>query len=285
MSRPAGGPAAPAAGGPAAPVPRGQRLAWYTAAALSAVLVVAAAGWQVRADIGARTSTVTGGSAGRAVTAVEVVGGEADVTVTPRGDQEVGYRAALTWTFEEPSVEESWLGDTLKLSPRCPGEQAGVAIGTGCSVRLAVTVPAGVPVRVSGSSGRVTVSGLAGAVDADMGSGNLVLADLRGPLRARVGSGTLRATGLTAPDADVRADAGHAEVTFAAPPDRVTGHVGAGRLEIGLPTATRYRVSCRAGAGRCETGDALRDPSATRVLDLEAGAGHASAGYRRASAS
>ncbi|MFJ8164320.1 hypothetical protein ACIRBY_25820 [Streptomyces sp. NPDC096136] len=266
--------------GSAAPAGTALRLAWYTAAALSAVLVVAAAGWQVGADTGAQTSTVVRDSAGRSVTALEVDGGEADVTITPRGDRTVGYRAEMTWSFGKPDVEESWLGDTLRLTPRCPGDGIGVTSGVGCSVSLQVTVPAGVPVKVSGGSGRVTVSGLDGSVDADMGSGGLVLADLRGPLRARVASGTLRATGLTAPQADVRADTGSADVAFAAPPDRVTGRVGAGRLEITLPTATRYRVTCRAGAGRCEAEDTLRDPAATRTLDLEAGAGRAGAGLR-----
>ncbi|MFH7598894.1 hypothetical protein WDV06_27935 [Streptomyces racemochromogenes] len=274
MSHPTG-PGRPSA--PAAPDLRVQRLAWYTAAALSAVLVVVAAGWQVRVNAGARAATVTGGSAGRTVSALEVVGGEADVTITPGGDGAVAYRAEMSWTFRKPDVEESWLGDTLKLVPRCPGDELGISDDVGCSVGLAVTVPSGIPVRVSGGSGRVTVSGLAGTVDADMGSGGLVLADLRGPVRARVGSGTLRATGLTGLQADVRADSGHAQVSFAAPPDRVTGHVGAGRLEVTLPTATRYRVSCRAGAGRCETEEALRDPAAARTLDLEAEAGHAGA--------
>ncbi|RKT03012.1 hypothetical protein BX286_0932 [Streptomyces sp. 3211.6] len=269
--------------GPAAGAGSGPRLAWYTAAALSAVLVVAAAGWQVRADVGAQSATVTGGSAGRTVGALEVVGGESDVTITPRGDGAVGYRADMTWSWSKPAVEESWLGDTLKLTPRCPEGDFGITSGTGCSVRLAVTVPTGMPVRVSGGSGRVTVSGLAGTVDADMGSGALVLAALRGPLRARVGSGTLDASGLAVAQADVRADSGHAKLAFAAPPDRVAGHVGAGRLEITLPTATRYRVTCRAGAGRCETEDALRDPSAGRILDLDAEAGHASAVSRAAS--
>ncbi|MFF4580479.1 hypothetical protein [Streptomyces sp. NPDC001389] len=266
--------------GSAAPAGRAPRLAWYTAAVLSAVLVVAAAGWQVGVNTGAQTSTVVRDSAGRSVTALEVDGGEADVTITPGGDRTVGYRADLTWSLRKPDIEESWLGDTLRLAPRCPGTEIGITGGIGCSVSLQVTVPAGIPVKVSGGSGRVTVSGLDGAVDADMGSGGLVLADLRGPLRARVGSGTLRATGLTAPQADVRADAGSADVAFAAPPDRVTGRVGAGRLEITLPTATRYRVTCRAGAGRCDTEDALRDPAATRTLDLEAGAGRAGAGFR-----
>ncbi|MFJ3879070.1 hypothetical protein ACIPW5_16560 [Streptomyces sp. NPDC090077] len=263
---------APAGGGP--------RLAWYTAAALSAALVVAAAAWQVGSGAGVRTGTAVGGSGGRPVTAVEVVAGSADVAVTPRGDGRVGYRADLTWSLEEPEVEESWLGDTLRLTPHCPGGSVTAAAGLGCSVRLAVTVPAGVPLKVSGGTGRISVSGMAATVDAETGPGTLVLADLRGPLRARVGDGTLRATGLTVPQADIRAGAGRAEARFAAPPEQVTARAGAGRLELVLPPDTRYRVGCRAGTGRCEVQDGLDDPSAGRSLDLAVDMGHATASYR-----
>ncbi|RST01098.1 hypothetical protein EF910_29350 [Streptomyces sp. WAC07149] len=258
----------------------GQRLAWYTAAALSAALVVSAAAWQAGTGTGVRTGTAVGGSGGRTVTAVEVVAGPSDVSVTPRGDAQVGYRADLAWSFRRPEVEESWLGDTLKLTPHCPDGSPGFAAGAGCSVRLAVTVPAGVPLKVSGGSGRISVSGMAAAVDAETGAGTLVLADLRGPLRARVGDGTLRATGLTVPQADIRAGAGRADARFAAPPEQVTARAGAGRLDIVLPTDTRYRVSCRAGLGRCEAADALNDPAAARALDIAVDVGHATASYR-----
>ncbi|WP_405982318.1 hypothetical protein [Streptomyces sp. NBC_00158] len=259
---------------------RGPRLAWYTAAALSAALVVTAAAWQAGTGAGVRRGTATGGSGGRAVTAVEVVAGSSDVSVTPRGDAQVGYRADLTWSFREPEVEESWLGDTLRLTPHCPGGSFTVTAGPGCSVRLAVTVPAGVPLKVTGGSGRISVSGLAGAVDAETGVGHLDLADLRGPLRARVGDGTLRATGLTVPQADIRAGAGRADARFAAPPERVTARAGAGRLELVLPPDTRYRVDCRAGLGRCEADGALNDPTSARALDIAVEAGHATASYR-----
>ncbi|MEU3726807.1 hypothetical protein [Streptomyces sp. NPDC031705] len=268
----------PAAGG------RRQRLAWYTAAALSSVLVLVAAAWQVGTDSGLRSRTVDGGSGGRAVAAVEVVAGASEVSITPRGDRQVGYRADFAWLFEEPAVEESWLGDTLKLTPHCPRDALTLSAGPGCSVRLAVTVPAGIPVRVSGGSGRISVSGLAGTVDAETGSGTLALADLRGPLRARVGSGTLRATGLTVPQADIRAGSGRADARFAAPPEHVTARAGAGRLDLALPPGTRYRVTQRAGPGHCEVEDALDDPSAARTLDIAADSGRAGAAYRPAGA-
>lgn len=53
----------------------------------------------------------------------------------------------------------------------------------------------------------------------------------------------------------------------------------AGRLDLTLPTDTRYRATCRVGMGRCEVADTLRDPSSPRTLDLSAGSGRALAGY------
>ncbi|MGO4461495.1 hypothetical protein AB4039_30005 [Streptomyces sp. M-16] len=259
---------------------RGHRRAWYCAAVLGAVLVLLPAGRQVWGKAGGHTGVLEGDSAGRRVTAVEIVAGAANVDVTPRGDQEIGYRADVRWSFGPPVIDESWLGDTLKLTPRCPGDTVAVADEAGCSVRLAVTVPTGVPVKVSGTSGRISVSGLEGTVDADVQSGSMALSGLRGPLRANVDSGSLHAVGLASRQVDVRAGAGRADVRFVTPPDRITARAGSGRLDLTLPTATRYHVTSHVGWGRCEVDDTLRDPSAPRTLDLSADSGTATAGHR-----
>ncbi|WP_371680260.1 hypothetical protein [Streptomyces sp. NBC_01276] len=258
----------------------GHRGAWYCAAVLGAVLVLLPAGWQVWAKTSGHTGVLEGDSAGRTVTAVEIFAGAANVDITPRGDREIGYRADVRWSFGPPVIDESWLGDTLKLTPRCPGDTVTVADEAGCSVRLAVTVPTGVPVKVSGTSGRIGVSGLEGTVDADVQSGSLNLSGLRGPLRANVDSGSLHAVGLASRQVDVRAGAGRADVRFVAPPDRITARAGSGRLDLTLPEATRYRVTGHVGSGRCEVDHTLRDPSAPRTLDLSADSGTATAGHR-----
>ncbi|MFB7182948.1 hypothetical protein ACFCYI_35210 [Streptomyces sp. NPDC056257] len=262
-----------------APDRPGQRLAWTVAALLSALLVVAPATWQVWSYATARSGTLSGGSGGRPVTALEIVGGDADVTVSPRGDGQVGYRATIGWSLKAPTIEESWLGDTLRLTPHCPGEEFLPTLDAGCSVQLGVTVPEGIPVKVTAGSGRVLLSGLGGAVDAEVDSGRVDLAGLRGALRAKVGSGSLRATGLTGTQTEIRVGSGRAEAVFVTPPDHVNARVGSGRLALTVPAATRFRVRCEAGAGRCEVPDDMRDAGSSRRLDLEAGVGRAVAGY------
>ncbi|MEU9028860.1 hypothetical protein AB0D46_15265 [Streptomyces sp. NPDC048383] len=145
-------------------------------------------------------------------------------------------------------------------------------------MELNVTVPRDVPVQVSAGSGRVSLSGLDGAVDADVTSGALTLAGLRGPLRAAVGSGMLRATALGSARAEIRTGSGRAEVEFPVPPERVTGCAGSGRLDITVPAASRFRIECRSNAGRCETDAALADPASPHSLDLTAGSGRVHAG-------
>ncbi|MGW0749041.1 hypothetical protein [Streptomyces sp. NPDC002587] len=220
-----------------------------------------------------------GGSGGRPVTALQIVGGDSDVTVTPRGGQEVGYRAELSWALKAPTIEQSWLGDTLRLTPHCPGAGSWVTTGSGCSVRLQVTVPAGIPVTVTAEGGRVSLSGLGGDVDARVDSGRIDITGLRGDLRAEIGSGHLRAAGLTSAAADIRVGSGSADTAFIAPPDRVTVRVGSGHTALTVPRATRFRVRCEAGAGRCEVPDVLRDPGSARTLDIEAASGSAEASY------
>ncbi|MER5887217.1 hypothetical protein ABT160_25630 [Streptomyces sp. NPDC001941] len=266
---------------PAPPVDRVPRLVWTAVAFLSALLVVTVAGWQAWGTATVRGGVLDGGSGGRPVTALEIVAGDADVTVTPRADREVGYRAETSWSQEEPSVEETWLGDTLRLTPHCPDEDgwASVAPGAGCAVRLAVTVPVDLPVKLTAASGRTAISGLGGNVQVEIDSGQLALTALRGTLRATVGSGRLAATGLTSAQADLTVGSGRAVADFVVPPDRLTARIGSGRAALTVPAATRLRLDCTAGKGRCEVPEGLDDPGSRRTLDLTVDSGRADVGY------
>ncbi|MFB7982282.1 hypothetical protein [Streptomyces vinaceus] len=258
---------------------RPRRTAWIVVAVLSAVLVVAPAARQVWAYASTESGTLSGGSGERPVSAVEIDAGGADVRITPRSDGRVAYEAQARWSVAAPEIEESWLGDTLRLTARCPAVADLVASGFDCSVDLGVTVPAGIPVKVTAGSGTVSVSGLGGSVDAEVGAGTLLLSALRGPLRASIGSGSLDASGLSSAQAEIRAGAGSAVARFAAPPEQVTARAGTGRVRLTVPAATRFRVTARVGAGRLDIAPGMDDPAAPGRLDISADAGRAEAGY------
>ncbi|MFD7262737.1 hypothetical protein [Streptomyces sp. NPDC059874] len=269
--------------GPDAPRPerprRRHRRAWALAALLGALLVLTPVAWQAWSYRAQQSRVLQGGSDGRRVSALEIVSGDAHVTVAPRGDQQVGYRAEVSWSLKAPTIEESWLGDTLRLTSHCPGEGFWIGTGAGCSVQLGITVPADIPVKVTAGSGRVSLSSLGGTVDAEIDSGRLDITGLRGALRAKVGSGRLHGADLTSPQADIRVGSGRAVASFTAPPDQVTGKVDSGRLALTVPVATTFRVTCEVGVGRCEVPDPLREGSSPRTLDLRAGSGRAAASY------
>ncbi|MFB6616688.1 hypothetical protein ACIGFK_33765 [Streptomyces sp. NPDC085524] len=271
--------APPAGTSPAGKPRRRHRRTWTAVALLGALLVLLPAAWQAFSLGAVRSDVLQGGSDGRPVGALEIVGGDADITVTPRGDRQVGYRAEVSWSLTPPSVDTSRLGDALRLTARCPGADSWRVVAAGCTVKLAVTVPAGIPVKVTARSGRVYLAGLGGTVDAEVDAGRIEINGLRGALRAKVDSGRLHAAGLTSPQADVRVGSGSAAVTFLAPPDQVVGKVGSGRLAVIVPVATAFRTTCEAGVGRCEVPDGLRDDAAPRTLDMEAGSGRAQALY------
>ncbi|MFD9302062.1 hypothetical protein ACFWCB_05050 [Streptomyces sp. NPDC060048] len=268
------------AGAATPPRPR-HRLAWILAALLGAVFVALPAAWQAGAYGATRTGTLHGSSEGRPVTALHIEGGGANITVSPRGDEQVGYRAELSWSRARPVIAESWQDGALTLTPRCPDDDSWLTGALSCSILLRVTVPAGLPVTVTAAAGRVDISGLGGAVDARVESGRINLTGLRGTVRARVGSGLLNATVLTSPEAEFHVGSGRAVVGFTTPPDRVRADIGDGRLALTVPEATRFRVTTSTGWGRNEVEPELSDPASARTLELAVGSGRIAAGYPR----
>ncbi|WP_405496978.1 hypothetical protein [Streptomyces sp. NBC_00096] len=266
----------PAAGTPGRPR---HRLAWILAALLGAVFVVLPAALQAGAYGATRTGTLRGGSAGHPVTALHITGADTNITVRPRGDQQVGYRAEIAWSRRKPVIVESWQDGTLTLTPHCPDDDSVLGAALSCSVQLGVTVPAGLPVTVTADSGRVDISGLGGAVDVRVDSGQVRLSAIRGAVRARVGSGRLVATALTSPEFGLAVGSGRAAVDFLAPPGEVTADIGDGRLALTVPEATAFRVTTRTGSGRIDLAPALSDPGAARTLDLGVGSGRVDARY------
>ncbi|MBT2471480.1 DUF4097 family beta strand repeat protein [Streptomyces sp. ISL-66] len=265
----------------AAPPPRPKRrLPWILAALLGAVFVVLPAAWQAGAYGATRTATLHGGSAGHPVSALRIAGGGgANITVRPRGDQQVGYRAEVAWSHEKPVIEESWQDGTLTLTPRCPDEDSWLTGGLSCSVQLGIGVPANLPVTVTATSGRIDIGGLGGPVDARVDSGQVQLTGLRGAVRARAGSGRVVATALTAPEIALVIGSGLATVDFVAPPQKVTADIGSGRLALTVPDATTFRVAQQTGSGRIDLGPGLAEPASPRTLDLTVGSGRVDARY------
>jgi len=206
--------------------------------------------------------------------------GQGDVQVRAGPGPRIQVRGRLAASFTRPALSHQLTPQGLVLNPAC---RAPIGI---CSLKLAVTVPAGPPVTVHTSFGSLTASGLHGtvALSADSGDlrathlagriqlndgfGNITASDLAGATRLVNNSGDITASGLTGDSrlqdsfgnidvaglaaADVVASNNSGDITirFTRVPRRVNVTDSFGNITLVLPPgATSYRVSAHTQFG------------------------------------
>jgi len=211
---------------------------------------------------------------------VRLFTGQGDVQVRAGAVRRVQVRGHLAASFTRPALSHQLTPAGLRLNPSCH-----VPIGI-CSLKLAVTVPAGLPVAVDTSFGNLTASGLHGTVALSANSGDLhashltgsirlgnafggiTASDLAGAIRLVNNSGDITASALTG-DSDFQDSFGNIEVSglaargvmasnnsgditiqFAQVPRRVNVTDSFGNITLVLPPgATTYRVSAHTQFG------------------------------------
>ncbi|MFJ3907728.1 DUF4097 family beta strand repeat-containing protein [Streptomyces vinaceus] len=194
-------------------------------------------------DAEERTATADAAVA-EAVTAVEVKDARSgSVEVVPGTGPGVTVRRTVHYrgdTRPEPGQRVS--GGVLTFTDGCPGP---------CRIDYRLEVPASAAVALASGSGRITVTGVAGA-DLSSSSGDVRADRVTGPLRVRTSSGSVTATALTAPTADLRASSGEARLAFAKPPARVTARSGSGTVTLTVPRAP-YEITAATASGTRDT--------------------------------
>ena len=206
--------------------------------------------------------------------------GQGDVQLRAGPVHRVQVRGRLAASFTRPTFSHQLTPAGLMLSPSCP-----VPIGT-CSLKFAVTVPAGLPVAVDSSFGDLTASGLHGAVALSANSGDLHASHLAGDIRLNNAFGDIAAsdlagtiqlvnnsgditasaltgnsrlqdsfgdidvTGLAAADVVASNNSGDITIQFTRVPRQVSVTDRFGDITLVLPPgATTYRVSARTSFG------------------------------------
>jgi hypothetical protein len=173
-----------------------------------AVIVTGAAGWASGA-VTIFTRQVTN----RVAVSVPVKGGHVSVTAdnadvtfrtsTRTGDQ-IRVRGTLSGSLVRPTFSWQSTAAGLALHSEC-------RVPTGnCSLKYAITAPAGLPIAVTNSSGELNASGLRGTVALSDSSGNLGASDLAGNIQLHDSSGGIRASGLTG---NIRLDNSSGDIT------------------------------------------------------------------------
>lgn len=180
------------------------------------------------------------------VTSLAVSDPTGSVTVTGGDTNGASVTAVTNYTGKEPSVTRTLdASQTLTLGYSTCGD---------CGVSFHVTVPQGANVRVITSTGSVTLSGIKGSVD------------------TQVGTGSVTATGLAGSMNQFHVNTGRIRAAFAVPPAQVNAITGVGSVTIQVPTSTSYEVSASSQLGMTSV-TVPQEKHADHVITAQTGTG------------
>lgn len=157
--------------------------------------------------------------------------------------------------FKRSSEEQQELVDQLENEPPVSLVDGHLKVGHiksrefthNVSISYEIVVPAGTEVKSHTGSGSMTISGVAGPVEAKTGSGSITLTDIGDAVKARSGSGGIRADNI-AGAFEAHTGSGGVRLTQTAPGDvDVTAGSGSAKLH-GVVGA----LHVKAGSGRVE---------------------------------
>jgi len=193
-------------------------------ALLAAFPLLAGCGGLGKLGDGAHNPPTSSFTVSARVTAVVISGGSGSVDVTGSARSTVSVSQQATYTDTPPKATHVLHGTTLTVSYICPTEII-------CSVSYQVQVPRGVAVSVSTGAGAVTLTSLAGT------------------LNARASAGLITADDLRSPVATFKANAGGVVAAFSAPPRSLTATTNVGPIGLTVPGSMDYRINTHTFVG------------------------------------
>jgi hypothetical protein len=207
---------------------RGRRLPRLTGAGVLVVAAVLplAAGCDALGKFGkgthnppAQSFTVSG-----RVTAVVIDGGSGSIDVTGSARCTVSVSQQSSYSDKPPAATHVLRDGTLTVSYTCQAQLS-------CGVSYTVQVPRGVPVTANASAGSVTLTSLAGMVNARASAGLITAVDMRSPV------------------ATFKSNAGGVIATFSVVPRSLTVSTNLGPITLTVPGSAAYRVDTHTVVG------------------------------------
>ncbi|WP_431934090.1 DUF4097 family beta strand repeat-containing protein [Nonomuraea jabiensis] len=182
------------------------------------------------------------------VARLQVKSGAGETVVTETDAGAVRVTETLRWRGDDkPKPEHSVEGNALLVSYDCPSN-----LGS-CSVDYKIEIPKGLAVDLNSGSGDVTLRGLTGELNVNVGSGDLDAADLAGKkVVAEAGSGKV-------------------ELKYTAAPDSAELQTGSGDIVLRVPDGA-YDVKTQVGSGDANV-SVKKDSSSPHKISLKAGSG------------
>ena len=211
-----------------------------------------------------------------AVSRVELDLDDGEITLTPGEAGQVVVERVLEWSDDKPTIEETWVGDTLRITSRCGGSSMGIQ--PHCTVAYTIRVPADVTIDARTVASRIEVRDLSGSLRLLESSGDVSLTNTTGQLWVKTTSGGINASGLRAGQVEVQATSGDVELTFAAAPRQLAATTEARNVTIALPGADPYRVGIETSSGERDI-SVRQDPGAERTIDVRTSNGDVQVRY------
>jgi hypothetical protein len=261
---------------PTANSPRVRR-AWLIGASLVTVPVLLFGATQVASALAheERTEVSEFDAAGlrgvdidNAAGSIRIVGVEDADTVT------VNARISDGWRSTGHDVRRE--GDRLMIEGSCP-----VFLSDWCNVRYTIEVPSDLAVVAAADNGRVTVTDIAGDVEASSDNGRVELARIEGNVALHSDNGSVTATELRrASRAEATSDNGDVRLEFLDPPDDVVARSDNGSIEVVLPdTGELYQVDAHSDNGTVSTGGVGTRPGSDRAITADSDNGDVTITY------
>lgn len=270
--RPSGGPPGRGPGRAASPVIH--RL-WRVGGSLAAVGILGLGTMEAVSQLAHEEETFVREVDGAGLRRVEVDNGAGAVHVVGTEGDDVTIQARVSHGLRATGHSERVVGDRLVLEASCP------LIGSDfCSVTYTLEVPEDVAVEVRGES-TITVSDIAGPVEASTDNGSVEAARIAGDVRLESDNGRVVGTDLTAAAAHASSDNGRVELGFLDPPSAVEATSDNGRVEVVLPNEpdVYYVVDVSTDNGTAATPDIRTDPESERTVTAGSDNGNVTVRY------
>jgi hypothetical protein len=257
--------------------PRGRRT-WRIAGSILAVATIllgTASLWSCASELTADTETQQE-TYQHAVTRIELDLDDGEISLTPGDEGEVVIERRLEWSDDKPVIEETWVGDTLKITSRC-GESA-IGTKTHCAVAYTMRVPADVEIDAHTRASLIDVRGLGGSLRLTESSGDVKVTDTTGTLWVQASSGGITAIGVRADKVEVEATSGDVDLRLAAAPGTLTVTTKAGNVDIAVPGDDAYDVTVQTSGGDKDVTVRQENP-AERTIGVTTSRGDVRIGY------
>jgi len=200
--------------------------------------------------------------------AVRIVGVEDTDTVT------VTARISDGWQATGHDVRRE--GDRLVVEGTCP-----ILLSDWCNVSFTIEVPSDLAVTAETDSGRVTVTDIAGDVEASSDDGRIELARIEGDVVLHSDNGSVTATGIRrASRAEATSDNGGVRLEFLDSPDDVVATSDNGSVDVVIPDdgAIAYKVDAESDNGTVSF-PVRTDPDGDRTITAQSDNGDVTISY------